>query len=153
MNIKAYLMPALPCIAILLYSPLSQALVHVQASILVGDNTLPYGGYGATEDDAKKALRSNCAAQQTLDEWKAQCMVNPLLNLSTGPLPGGSYLKSCGLPYGTNPYGCHMSGTTLICTTCRPVMETRTLDMNQCPGAAYDNVSNCHGELVCDGSC
>ncbi|MHC8299030.1 hypothetical protein [Pseudomonas sp. ZS1P83] len=125
MNIKAYLMLALPCMAILLYSPLSQALVHAQASIQVGDNTLAYGGFGGTEDEAKKALRSNCAAQQMFDDLKTQCMINPLLNLSTGPLPGGSYLESCGLPYGQNPHGCHMEGTTLICTTCKPVMQTR----------------------------
>lgn len=102
-----------------------------------------YTGYGDTQAAALLNARRDCAAHQNLDHMAAQCWTSSP-DVSYATMAGGSYLKSCG--------NCRPEGNLLVCDWCKPVIERRQLDMNQCPGDAFNHVENCHGDLTC-GAC
>lgn len=126
----------------LFFSESAFARWQVKAVWQIGNGGGEYVGIGDSQGAALEAARQNCKNAQPLDEFKNYCLNAPV-RTDYSQLPEGTYIKSC--------KGCRVNNNTLICDSCKPVLEERQLDLNTCNGNT-DHIANCHGTLSC-GEC
>ena len=113
---------------------------QVKATWQIGNGGAEYTGTGDTQPDAIASARQQCTNAQVLDEYKFYCLNSPV-RTEYYAVPNGSYINSCG--------NCRVNNNKLICDSCKPVLERRELDLNNCNGNT-DHIANCHGDLTCN---
>jgi hypothetical protein len=119
-NIKA---KAIIASATILLSEPSLAVVTVTATWQFRENSIAYDGVGPTEAMAVLNARAKCLAAQS-GNFRRYCE-NPPIKVSFSNVPAGTYLESRDR--------CGSDGKKLVCTSCRPIMERRELDLTKCP--------------------
>jgi hypothetical protein len=129
---------------IIVFSGLANAKQSVQATwsfnINGNQNTISYNGIGDNQTAAIENARSLCISSQNIDSWKNFCRAKPVKTIFSS-LPNGRYIESCS--------NCRTedNGHTLACDKCKPV-DNPKLNLDTCNGNTED-VSNCHGTLMC----
>ena len=126
----------------LFFSGNAFAYWQVNATWQINNGAMEYHGIGNSKGQALEAARQQCANANPLQQFKLFCLNAPT-RTDYSQLPEGIYIRSCN--------GCRVVSNTLICKSCKPVMEERKLDLNACGDTSH--IENCHGELTCGGGC
>lgn len=119
--------------------------VIVDFSVYTGngpDQLISYKGQGNTQPLALQDAIDNCRNSN-----KGNFCSIAHTPASYVAIPLGSFTDSCD---DCGPY--NPERTIWACSSCKPVMKQRILDLNTCKGD-IDHIANCHGELSCNDDC